>query len=208
MNPLPIEIICSAYKRPQALAAQLWSFAAQTRKGFSVRVIHDGEFDKEVHTVVRAFAEMNSDIPTSLDFANRRHNDWGHSLREIGLQESKSELMLITNDDNYYAPMFFEYLLPHFETGADIVFCNMIHSHHSPFRDHTFSRSRDLPYRPFVTKPKMNRIDMGSFIFRTQLGQKAGFEDKSFGADGIFFERMLKFNPNVIKVNEYLFVHN
>lgn len=173
-----------------------------------MRVIHDGGFDEEVEAVVKAFSEMNPDVPISLEFSYRRHNDWGHSLREIGLRESKSELMLITNDDNYYAPVFFELLLPHFEKGADIVFCNMIHSHRSPFKDKPFSRPRELPYRPFVTQPKKNRIDMGSFIFRTDLGQKAGFEDKSFGADGIFFEKMLKFNPIVVKVEEYLFVHN
>ncbi len=188
--------------------AQLWSFAAQTRRDFSIRVMHDGPPVPEIIEVVESFNAARPEFATTLTFAGHRYNDWGHSMRELGLKSSWSDFMLITNDDNYYAPSFVEKMLAPLEAGADITYCNMIHSHHMRHRDSVFSRKRLLAYRPLVTRPKVNFIDMGAFVFRTELGQSAGFADKTYAADGIFFERMLAARPKVVKVNDYLFVHN
>lgn len=203
-----LEILCVAFQRPAPLMSQLWSLACQTRQDFSIRIIHDGPPPSDVSRLIQDFQDQNPAITLRMGFSQERFGDWGHSLREIGLRESSSEYLLITNDDNYYAPQFVEKMLPPLELGADIAYCNMIHSHPTRFRDPGSVWPKKLSYRPMLTRPRLNRIDIGGFVFRTKLGQRVGFQDKSFAADGIFLEEMKRHGAKLAKVPDYLFVHN
>jgi len=191
---LELKIVCTAYERPILLMSQLCSFAAQTRINFAILVIHDG-YNELVEAVVSDFQRLYPHIEIAFKFSKIRYNDFGHSLREIALHEAEEKYMLLTNDDNYYTPNFIEEMMPPLDIGDfDISYCNMIHSH--------------LGYQPLATQPRLNWIDIGAFIFDTKLGQRAGFEDKSFAADGIFFEKMIKNGARAFKNEKYLYVHN
>ena len=197
-----LEIICTAYQRSIPLTCQLWSFAAQTRLDFKVVVYHDGP-NKEVEKAISIFKDSNDSFELEFRFTKTRHNDYGHSLREIGLLQSTSPFILLTNDDNYYTPPFVEEMLGPLERNeADVVYCDMVHSH----------KILDLPnpigYQTLKTEPRLNRIDIGAFVFRAEIGKKVGFIDKSFAADGIFFESMLEVGANLKKIEKTLFVHN
>jgi len=78
----------------------------------------------------------------------------------------------------------------------------MIHSHDTP------DALSPGGYQPLNTKMRINWIDIGSFIFDTKLGQKVGFSDKSFAADGVFLEKMIAEGAMPFKSQKYLFVHN
>jgi hypothetical protein len=72
----------------------------------------------------------------------------------------------------------------------------------------------DLPnpfgYQVLEAEPKRRRIDIGCFVFKTNLGKKAGWQDKGFEGDATFFEDLSGQYPKVSigKINKVLFVHN
>jgi hypothetical protein len=90
------------------------------------------------------------------------------------------------------------------DENLDLVLCNMVHSH-------VF---RDLPnpfgYQALNVEPRRRRVDIGAFIFRTQLGKNVGWRDKGFEGDATFFEDLInnKPKPSMGKINKVLFVHN
>jgi hypothetical protein len=179
----------------------LWSLECQTFRDFKIRIIHDGHHE-ETKASVESFASKTS-IQISYDESKIRFNDYGHSLRQWGLQESESEFLLLTNDDNYYTPNFLEEMLETLlSKKSDIVYCDMVHSH----------VMNDLPnpigYQTLVTEEKFCRIDIGCFIFRTSLGQRVGFKARDFNADWTFFSDMISTKPKVVKLPKVMFVHN
>jgi glycosyltransferase involved in cell wall biosynthesis len=199
---MTLEIVCTAYERPVLLMTQLCSLAAQTVRNFKILVFHDG-YNAEIERVVAKFKDMYPNIDVRFRFSDVRYNDYGHSLREIALSESSAEYMLLTNDDNYYTPNFLEDMMPALISGGyDISYCNMIHSHE--FLD----PNNPNGYQPLRTGLRLGAIDIGAFIFDTKLGQRVGFSNKSFEADGHFLEGLIALGARAYKVEKYLFVHN
>jgi len=201
-GPVPVlEIVIVTYQRTSQLMCLLWSLECQTFSNFKIRIIHDGHH-AETQSAVESFASKSS-IQISYDESKIRFNDYGHSLRQWGLQESESEFLLLTNDDNYYTPNFLEEMFELlFSKKGDIVYCDMVHSH----------VMKDLPnpigYQTLVTEEKFCRIDIGCFIFRTSLGQRVGFKARDFNADWTFFSDMISTKPEVVKLPKVMFVHN
>lgn len=201
-EPNFLEIICVSYKRPIKLHCLLLSLACQTSNDFKVRVIHDGP-DDETKKVI---AMVNLEYPhlnLSYEETNERYNDYGHTLRDLGVRTSEAENVLLTNDDNYYVPIFIEEISAEIkDKKADIVFFDMVHSH----------KITELPnpigYQTLITEPRLNRIDVGSFVFNGKIGREVGFNDRGFAADGIFFEKLLSKTDKIFKISKVLFVHN
>jgi hypothetical protein len=199
-----IDIVIVAYKRYHEIQVILNCFLAQTIQDFRIRVIHDA-YDEKMDTILKRY---RNEFPDKIEyeFTDKRYNDWGHSLREIGIQKAESKYILITNDDNYYCYQFLEIMLNGLEKyDGDIIYCDMIHGH-------SFPGGRPLPkYSFFKTEPSIGNIDMGAFIVKTELAKKVGFRVKNDGAgDGFYFEDLLKSKDkvNLLKVNQVLFYHN
>jgi GT2 family glycosyltransferase len=118
---------------------------------------------------------------------------------------ASAKYILITNDDNYYCPVFLEQMLKSMqEADADIAMCDMIHSHNNP------GQRPQPPYKLFETKPLRGSVDIGCFIARTDLAKKVGFRDKSHDGDATYFEDIVHAAkiPKIVKVDRVLFVHN
>jgi hypothetical protein len=199
-----IDIVIVAYKRYHEMHVILNSFLAQTRQDFKIRVMHDG-YDEKMDMILKQY---KNDYPDKIDyeFSQVRYNDWGHSLRAIGITKAESKYILITNDDNYYCYRFLEIMLDELEKkDGDIIYCDMIHGHERP-------GGRPLPrYSFFKTSPSINNIDTGAFIVKTELAKQVGFRVKNISeGDGVYFEDLLKTkdNINLLKVNQVLFYHN
>ena len=123
----------------------------------------------------------------------------------MGIQRLDTEYVLITNDDNYYCPVFLESMfraLQQFQ--ADIVLCDMLHSHNLP------GGRQQLPYRYFETFPRRCAADIGCFITKSALAKQAGFRDKTSEGDATYLEDIMRIagKPKIAKVNQALFVHN
>jgi glycosyltransferase involved in cell wall biosynthesis len=202
-SAVALTVICVAYKRYREIPVLIHSFLAQTLQNFKLIVLHDG-YDQTMHQILSEFKERN---PSAVDFvfSEVRYNDWGHTLRDIGIQMAETDYLLITNDDNYYCPVFVENMFAAIDAyQADIVLCDMIHSHNQP-------GGRPQPaYSLFQTAPKRCAIDIGCFIARTELAKAVGFRDKSHDGDATYFEDLVKLKSDIriAKVPHVLFVHN
>ena len=202
--PAPdLTVVCVSYKRYENIPILIHSFLAQTLQSYKLLIIHDG-YDTKMDGIL---AHYKAEHPDKIDylFTEQRYNDWGHSLRDMGIGLANTEYLLITNDDNYYAPKFLELMLPDMKAKqADIAMCNMVHSHHNP------GLRPQLSYMPFETRPERGSLDMGCFIARTALAQQVGFRDKGHDGDATYFEDLVKAagNARLLKVERTLFVHN
>ena len=198
-----ITIVCVAYKRYQNIPVLIHSFLAQTLQNFKLLILHDG-YDEAMDILL---SEYKTKYPNTINFAftPERHNDFGHSLREIGIGLADTPFLLLTNDDNYYCPIFLENMFQALHAHqADIVMCDMIHSHNNP------GGHLQPPYSLLKTAPSPGSVDIGCFIVKTDLAKQVSFRDKSHDGDATFFGDLLQKNPQIriAKVNQVLFVHN
>lgn len=202
-----LTIICVTYKRQEALLILIHSLLAQSLMNFKLIIIHDG-YDKLTDELLEPYKSKYSDF-FDYFFTDTRFNDYGHSLRDMGIKMADTEYILITNDDNYYAPKFVEYMFSSINLDneykhPDIIFCDMIHSHNNP------GLRNQLPYNYFVTEPMRYFIDIGCFIAKTELAKKVGFRDKSFTGDATYFEDIVSSvkKPFILKIPMVLLMHN
>ncbi len=180
---LELTIICASYKRYNTIHVLINSLLCQTLRNWKLVVIHDGP-DEQMASLVRQYQKDHPNI--EFMHTEERFNDFGHSLREIGLRMAQTEFVMFTNDDNYYAPKFVAYMFEAIRRDRlDLVLCNMIHSHRNPG---PFTRD---DYLPFDSYPMMKFVDIGNFIVRRRIAQEVGFEDRSFAADGVFIDKIM-----------------
>ena len=204
-----IHVIAVAYHKIGELKVFVQSWINQSRPNWKLTIIHDG-FDD---TFVDVMSEFKNKHPDKIFFecTPHRFNDWGHSLREIGLRSALGDFVLLTNADNYYIPKTLEIInesIYRSDAKPDVVMFNMIHSHNNP-------GGRNLPmYSFFEVDFKINSIDMGAAIVSTKLAKAAGFKDKSYAADAYYFNEVYKTQINqnkalnLVKIPSVLLVHN
>lgn len=198
-----ISIIVVAYKRYKEIAVLIHSFLAQTVQDFKLHIIHDG-YDGRMDKLLKPYKKQYPHL-IDYEFTKHRYNDYGHSLRDIGIQKATGDYILLTNDDNYYCPKFVEYMNAALkEEQADVVLFDMIHSHSNP------GGRAQPPYCFFETAPQRFSVDIGCFIVRTPLAKQVGFRDKTHDGDATYFEDIMGLvpTPHLIKVPRVLLVHN
>jgi glycosyltransferase involved in cell wall biosynthesis len=193
-----LSIICVAYKRYHAIKVLIECLLCQTNPDWELLIIHDGE-DTEHYNIVFPYTEQYANIKywqTPI-----RYNDFGHTLRDLGIQQVTGDYILITNDDNYYVPKFVELML---EPQADFIYCDMVHNHNRP------ESSSGGTYGFFKTHPAYCQIDIGCFIIKREIAQAVGFKHRINEADGLFVEDILRTYPNlkIVKIPKVLYVHN
>jgi hypothetical protein len=178
-----LTIVCVSYKRYKEIHTLINSFLCQSYEGWRLDIIHDGP-DAVMEELVNAYAAKDPRI--HFEATKERHNDWGHTLREMGLRDCGTEWILFTNDDNYYAPRFLQYMFEAIQKdNLDLVLCNMVHSHPNP------GKYKQDDYHLFDSFPRKNYVDIGNFIIRTAIAQRVGFADHSYAADGEFIDRVM-----------------
>jgi FkbM family methyltransferase len=198
-----LTIVVTTYQQELALDCLLKSLICQTLQNFKVLVIHDGP-SAATRSIVDPYSRDRPAMFEYLETANRV-NDYGHSLRAIGIDRTSTEFVLLTNGDNYYVPRFVEFMFEAIDRNSlDLVFCDMIHSHPGA------GCSAQLSYEVFHTRPLRRFIDIGCFIARSDAAKKVGFRDRSFTADATYFEDLLSASRTVVvgKVDKVLMVHN
>lgn len=189
-----LTIVVVTYNQALALDCLLKSLVCQTLQNFKVLVIHDGP-GPATRSVVGAYSQIHPALFEYLETSDR-HNDYGHSLRAVGVDKANTEFILLTNGDNYYVPRFVEFMFEAIDRhDLDVVFCNMVHSY-----GYTFFRTRPFRYS----------IDVGCFIAKTDAAKKVGFRDRSYTADATYFEDLMNASETVVvgKVDKVLMVHN
>ncbi len=199
-----LTIVVVTYRQPAALSCLLASLRCQTLRNFDSIVIHDGP-DAETRRIVEAHRAAGA-TPCRYVETETRYNDYGHTLRDLGLKMADGEFVLITNGDNYYAPRFVEFAFDAVDgEHLDLVLWNMVHSHSKA------GQTQNPSYTPFQCYPLQNRIDIGSFFVRTTIARAIGFNDRTHDADAVYFNELLHRSERAIrigKIEKTLMVHN
>lgn len=176
---------------------------SQTSLNFRLTVMHDGP-DAEFEEVAQRYGNRHPQLMRFVS-TNARHNDYGHTLRDIGIGMAGNEWLLLTNGDNYYCPIFVETMLNAAASHeCEMVMCDMLHSHNNP------GGRVQLPYRYFETQPARLSIDIGCFMVRTEIAKRVGFRDRTHDGDATYFEDLAATGvlKHFQKVEQALLVHN
>lgn len=190
-------MICVAYERPIAMRGLIDCFLLQTNPNWELSIIHDGKAPQDVINTIALY----NDSRVRFFESEQRNQQYGHPNRKMmleGMETSTDDFVLITNDDNYYVPVFAEYMLREVGAGVGMVYCDSVHSHFS--------------YIHHKTEIRVDHVDIGSFIVRVDIAKRVGFHGTNFNSDGVYaclcFDMCRKFGLKTTYIPKPLFVHN
>jgi hypothetical protein len=168
------------------------SLLAQTYKNWRLLLFHDGPDFGPLKTQIEAF----NDPRVELAWTDRRYNDWGHSLRAIGLRFAKdADFIVHTNADNYYVPDFCNQMVHAFREETVAVYCDMVHSYYS--------------WGILPAKIQFGKIDCGAVMFRAKVALEIGWPSRAFAADWVMINEVhQKYRDRFEYIPRPLFVHN
>jgi len=182
-------------RRFSSLASLLCSLKAQSWEKWEAVVVHDGKAPE-----LPAFLRTVIDTDPRIAFVEtaERKQIHGHPHRAWAIETlCKGTYACFSNDDNWYAPAYFQWLLHLLTThSADFAYCDMIHSHQK--------------WKPLSTKPVRGHIDVGGFIASRKLMLRHPWSSQywDFSGDGRYIQ-LLTTKGRVIKADKaHLFVHN
>jgi len=207
-----LEIIAVTYGHGFKLKCFIDSIRAQTEPNWRLHVIHDGggkAFDSLKKDLLKN--GYLSDSRVVLSRTRIRSNDWGHSLREYGLQNriSNAQYITITNCDNYYVPIWVSEIEKLAKLQRGFIYWDCVHD------DKNENFDRPHGYGLLNSRLKHRWIDMGCAAIKSDIAAQVGFPFRDFAADWKFFEACLKYTcdpitklHNIQKIPKILFVHN
>jgi glycosyltransferase involved in cell wall biosynthesis len=193
---MKIEFIIPTYNRVSHLITMLGSLQSQSNPNWTAHVVADCPEDDIQETMKTIIAFFN-DPRIKLTILPERYNDWGHTPRQHGLDNATEEWVIMTGEDNYYVPEFVDIMLEE-SKNQHFVYCDMVHNW----------INRD--YIPLQSKLELGRIDIGSFMCKTNMAQKIKLKKEHEWADWFFvqdFQKKYKI-AKFKKVNKILYVHN
>jgi hypothetical protein len=175
----------------------LASIEAQTFRDFEVLCYHDGPLlDPEVR------------FPQPLICTARRYNDWGHSLRDLGIRQARGEYIVHFNADNILYPNALEEIAkeiqrhPRLHDQArspidtnDIVIFPIRMWNLIKFRDLTLQLKGQPSF--YVTlngiPPVVKNIDCMQLVMKRTLWlQEGGWYDRSELGDGYMYQHFAR----------------
>jgi glycosyltransferase involved in cell wall biosynthesis len=195
-NMEKIEFIIPTYDRTNHLMCLLNSLCAQTSDNWVAHVIADAPPKGILDKIIKYFKD---DDRIRFTILTERHNDWGHTPRNIGLELANEKWVVMTGEDNYYIPKFVELFLDAALKSKDptFIFCDMVHNW------------VNFDYIHVKSEIKYGKIDIGNFITKTEFAKQIKLDPTFAQSDWRFIvEYLNKFKGNVIHIPKTLYVHN
>jgi len=191
-------IVVVAYQRYAQIPCLIHSLLSQTFDDFEVIVLHDGPDEKHLSTM----SPFLTDSRIKYGQTQLRYNDYGHSLRNLGIQQAKGDFIINTNDDNYYVPIWLDELQNVITKNPDcnFVYYDMILSHHN-----ILNHNRK-DYGLLIPKIEHSMIDVGQYAVKRDVIKNHKFKSNP-DSDGDLIVSM-KDELNPIYLDKVLFVHN
>ena len=193
---MKIEFIIATHKNLEHLKGMVACLESQTNSNWNAHIICDG-FNAEIDNWVFANCWKLDKFDFNTYFSGPS-NDFGHTPIQHIKRFSESELLVMTSDDNYYVPTFVEEMLNVFKYGrVNFAYCNMVHN--------------SFGYQVLDAKLKRARIDLGSFVTRTEMAKQiklgSGYED-DYEFARQYVQKFCPSRKNIVKVKKVLYVHN
>ncbi len=199
INPVKYSIIVPHYQNTisdDVLNRGLNSLLSQTYDNYEIILIHDGPINRKLEI-------PNSDkIKTVV--TDIRFNDWGHSLRDLGIKICTGDYIIHFNPDNI---LYKNALKEITETVVDqkyrthnnniIIFPIYLMGYTALGDRHIRLQEYEEEIKiPLVGNPAiLNYIDCMQLVMKKYIWQNyGGWYNKSFAGDGIMYERFVKEN--------------
>lgn len=191
---MKIEFIIPTYNRPNHLMCLLNSLMAQTSDRWTAHVVADCPPDGTLDKIIEYF---KNETKIKFTILSERYDDWGHTPRNIGLQQATEDWVILTGEDNYYVPAFVGLFLKEVTPQTHFVYCDMIHNW-------------GTKYIYIVSKPEQGFIDIGNFMTLRKYSQQMQLDPKTHHADYLFVDDYLKKFPygKLRYIPKPLYVHN
>jgi hypothetical protein len=198
MENITLHIICTVCNRATNLNLLIGSFILQTNSNWQLYIINDGPPIPDINIVVGSYQDSRIHFMST----PKKNGHWGHPNRQIMLKQiplNHRDFVLITNDDNYYVPLFVEYFMKECrKNGMGFVYCNTLHSF--------------LDYDVLISEVREGAIDMGSFAVRLDVAKKVGFNHIHISADGAYANQCATYckakKLKTFHINKAIFIHN
>ncbi len=196
MDKKILHILCVAYKRPIGIMNICCQFLVQTNPNWELTVMYDGPIPQYIQNIMGLFGDKRIQFKNS----KNRKGKWGHPNRKTMIEElscDKNDLVLLTNEDNMYVPIFVDAILGVMTKKSGMIMCNLLHS----YKD----------FKVMEVKLKENYIDLGCFAVRSVIAKSIGFNFRHISADGRYAEECALYckenNLEILHIKEPLFIH-
>ena len=196
MSEQKLHVLCVAYGRPIHLMNICGIFLVQTNPNWELTIMYDGKPPESIAGIM----DLYNDPRITFTHSERRKQKWGHPNRKTMLEQVKAnddDIILLTNEDNMYVPIFVEAMLKTAKEGVGFVMCDILHNYED--------------YKVMEVKLKENYIDMGCFCVRADVAKKVGFNHVNFSADGRYAEDCAKYckekKLEILHIQRPLFIH-
>ena len=185
-EPDPLVSIAIRIKyAPDRLKLFILSMQRQRHDNWEMIAVTDGPNEP----AARLIAEVN-DPRIRLIETEKRLGRWGHPYRQRGLDACRGDYIGLSNDDNYYVPGYIEQMLHAMDDTADLVLCQLLHSHSG-----------------WKVDPPGN--DLGAWIARASLVRKVPWTGQDFASDRDYLVSLVaQAQGRVATVARPLFIHN
>lgn len=190
------------HRRLQSLLCLLYAVRAQTYPHWEVLVVHDGpvtsasalkELDRIDRHVTGGGIRKNPQF--HLLEMDERKGQFGHPYRKAGIDAATGDYVGLSNDDNYYAPVYLEWMVSELQAKqAQLALCSMVHSHRQ--------------WQGIDGRPARGSVDAGSWLADAALAKATPWTDMGFAGDWTYFNALHKKAARTVKIGSYLFVHN
>lgn len=177
------------------------SLILQTDERWFCQLINDGP-DPMARAICQRYVK---EFPDNFSYQEtpKRFNDYGHSLRAIGLAEAETPYWCTQNADNYLVPRFVELTMEAMQTrGWDFCIFPCVHNYEN------VNGGGEPPYTVLKVQPRTHRCDAGSMVLLTELAQQVGWNHRHETADGSFITEVMLKHPKVGRLDNVLMVHN
>lgn len=178
MSELSFVIVTYGHKKCQ-IDVLINSLLCQTDPGWVLYLWHDGPNDE-----VRRWVEDYNDPRIHYRENPINQGYWGHPMRTKGLVEVTSKWVTWGNADNYYTPVYVEWMKEHADRlDLNILLCKTLHNYPQ------VNGPGEPPYILLDSRFGLNGVDWISFIMKTETAKEVGLNHDAFtGADGMLIE--------------------
>lgn len=192
-----VVFICPVY---DAFPEIISSLICQSNKNWELLLIDDNPEETVCAAIVDAVKDKR------IKYIKRaREANWGHPHRKWALNELKegrlsdADYVCISNADNFYTPVFVEYMIAGFKKNPVAIACycsDMVHS-----------------YLKWSTQPcrlERGHLDCGGVIVKKDAACETGWQSMDHSSDWTYFETIIrKYGADKWqKIPGTLFVHN
>lgn len=221
-NDYKFSIIVPHYDKAvsdEELLRGMESLESQTFKDFEVILLHDGPTSRDLPNL----ESLSLNIKTII--TEKRYDDWGHSLRDIGIKKASGEYLLFFNADNILYPQALEEVdrvskdniyrkadMNGREWNSDDIIIYPIYLKGQTYNGHGVTRhkGKEDKIKCILTgyPAQTNFIDCMQLVMRrVKWDYYGGWYDKSFASDGKMYARFVYENLGSRYCDEILGEH-